>query len=299
MGIDDKIRPEESAMTDTAKRLTATMAALVLSCGIASAQSTAPRQSDAKAADYERWDSVREVYFPGRTIEDGSGFLSLEAPYRAQDAALVPVTVKADLPAHADWSIRTLTLLVDGNPVPLAGKFHLHGEPGDAGHRDLTIGTRVRVNEYTLIHAVAETTDGRLFSAERYVKAAGGCSAPAMKNPEQAMARLGKMKLNLPQSVPVGGDVTAQLLVSHPNHSGMQFDQISRTYVPPYFVRSINVSYAGQPVMDVETDISLSEDPSLHFTFTPKAAGDLKAEVVDSKDQTYTGDWQVTPQPAS
>jgi sulfur-oxidizing protein SoxY len=89
------------------------------------------------------------------------------------------------------------------------------------------------------------------------------------------------------------------LLVSHPNHSGMQFDQISRTYVPPYFVRSIKVSYAGQPVMDVETDISLSEDPSLHFSFTPKAAGDLKAEVLDSKDNIYTGDWQVTPQPAS
>lgn len=295
-------------MSNTAKRLsvslTAIMAALVLSCGIASAQSvssqsTSPKQSDAKADDYERWDSVREVYFPGRAVEDGSDFLSLEAPYRAQDAALVPITVKAALPADAGWSIKTMTLLIDGNPVPLAGKFHLYDEPGIAGHRDLSIGTRVRVNEYTLIHAVAETTDGRLFSAERYVKAAGGCSAPAMKNPEEAMARIGKMKLNLPQSIPVGGNVTAQLLVSHPNHSGMQFDQISRTYVPPYFVRSIKISYAGQPVMDVETDISLSEDPSLHFTFTPKAAGDLKAEVVDSKDQTYTGDWQITPQPAS
>ena len=286
-------------MSTAVKRLTVTVAALVLSCGIASAQSNSPKQGDAKPDDYERWDAVREVYFPGRTIEDGSAFLSLDAPYRAQDAALVPVTVKAALPSDAEWSIKTLTLLIDGNPVPLAGKFHLYDETVGIGHRNLSIGTRVRVNEYTLIHAVAETTDGRLFSAERYVKAAGGCSAPAMKNPEQAMARLGKMKLNLPQTVPAGGDVTAQLLVSHPNHSGMQFDQISRTYVPPYFIRSIKVSYAGQPVMDVETDISLSEDPSLHFTFTPKAAGDLKAEVLDSKDQTYTGDWQVTPQPAS
>lgn len=286
-------------MSTAVKRLTVTVAALVLSCGIASAQSNSPKQGGAKPDDYERWDAVREVYFPGRTIEDGSAFLSLDAPYRAQDAALVPVTVKAALPSDAEWSIKTLTLLIDGNPVPLAGKFHLYDETVGIGHRNLSIGTRVRVNEYTLIHAVAETTDGRLFSAERYVKAAGGCSAPAMKNPEQAMARLGKMKLNLPQTVPAGGDVTAQLLVSHPNHSGMQFDQISRTYVPPYFIRSIKVSYAGQPVMDVETDISLSEDPSLHFTFTPKAAGDLKAEVLDSKDQTYTGDWQVTPQPAS
>src|SRR4051794_35338316 len=145
MGIDDKSKPEESAMSDTAKRLTAsltaTMAALVLSCGIASAQSTSPKQGDAKADDYERWDSVREIYFPGRAIEDGSDFLSLEAPYRAQDAALVPITIKAALPADAGWSIKMLSLLIDGNPVPLAGKFHLYDEPGVAGHHDLSIGT--------------------------------------------------------------------------------------------------------------------------------------------------------------
>src|SRR3954451_23004516 len=93
-------KPEESAMSQTTARLTAAVAALVLSCGIALAetslpQSSPPKQGDAKADDYERWDSVREIYFPGRTIEDGSAFLSLEAPYRAQDAALVPVTVKA------------------------------------------------------------------------------------------------------------------------------------------------------------------------------------------------------------
>jgi len=157
----------------------------------------------------------------------------------------------------------------------------------------------VRVNEYTLIHAVAETSDGRLLSAERYVKAAGGCSAPAMKDPQQAMARVGKMKLNLPQTVALGQPVTAQVLIGHPNHSGMQFDQISRTYIPPYYVRTIKVSYDGQPVLAVDTDISLSEDPSLHFSFTPKAAGALSVEVTDSKDQTYSASWPVTPQPAS
>src|SRR3954465_12062615 len=82
----EEVNRMRSAMfVDTAKRLTvsltATMAALVLSCGIASAQSVSPqptssKQSDAKADDYERWDSVREVYFPGRAVEDGSDFLS-------------------------------------------------------------------------------------------------------------------------------------------------------------------------------------------------------------------------------
>src|SRR3954454_15507658 len=112
-------------MSQTTARLTAAVAALVLSCGIALAesslpqsslpQSSLPKQGDAKADNYERWDSVREIYFPGRTIEDGSAFLSLEAPYRAQDAALVPVTVKAALPADAGLTTKSRNPMIDVN----------------------------------------------------------------------------------------------------------------------------------------------------------------------------------------
>jgi len=278
-------------MPAPASRLTAAVAALVLPLVLLFGGGAAAQSGP---ADQERWDTVKGIYFPDRTIEDGSAFITLEAPYRAQDAALVPVTVTATVPADADWTIKTLSLVIDANPVPMAGKFQLFDD-----QKKVSLSTRVRVNEYTLIHAVAETSDGRLLSAERYVKAAGGCSAPAMKDPQQAMARVGKMKLNLPQTVALGQPVTAQVLIGHPNHSGMQFDQISRTYIPPYYVRTIKVSYDGQPVLAVDTDISLSEDPSLHFSFTPKAAGALSVEVTDSKDQTYSASWPVTPQPAS
>ena len=54
----------------------------------------------------------------------------------------------------------------------------------------------MRINEYTNVRAIAETSDGELYMASRFVKAAGGCSAPALKDHEQAMARLGQMKLN-------------------------------------------------------------------------------------------------------
>ena len=85
--------------------------------------------------------------------------------------------------------IRAVTLVVDKNPAPVAAVFRL----GD-GIADPTIGTRVRVNEYTNIHAVAETEDGSLFMAAVFVKAAGGCSAPASKTPDQAEAHLGEMR---------------------------------------------------------------------------------------------------------
>ena len=52
------------------------------------------------------------------------------------------------------------------------------------------ISTRVRVNDYTNVHAVAELSDGQLYVVSTFVKASGGCSAPMAKNPEEATANL-------------------------------------------------------------------------------------------------------------
>src|SRR5919199_658840 len=57
------------------------------------------------------------------------------------------------------------------------------------------ITTRVRVDDYTYLHAVAETADGKLYGVARFIKAAGGCSAPAGKDQALAMQRLRPMKL--------------------------------------------------------------------------------------------------------
>ena len=49
-----------------------------------------------------------------------------------------------------------------------------------------SLSTRVRVDSYTNVHAVAELSDGQLYAAQRFVKAAGGCSAPAAKQEADA-----------------------------------------------------------------------------------------------------------------
>src|SRR5207244_10429907 len=86
-----------------------------------------------------------------------------------------------------------LYLVIDDNPSPLAAHF-LFGTLADKRE----IATRVRIDDYTYLHAVAETADGRLYSTARFVKAAGGCSAPAGKDQALALERLGKMKLTWP-----------------------------------------------------------------------------------------------------
>jgi sulfur-oxidizing protein SoxY len=236
------------------------------------------------------WPDIKAALFGERELLDGSSVIALEAPKRALDAAIVPVTIKALVPQAPDRWIRTIHLVIDENPAPVAGVFHLRPESGDA-----TIATRVRVNAYTNIHAIAETSDGKLWAVERFVKAAGGCSAPAMKDKELALARLGKMKLK--EITPfVPGEVnSAQILISHPQYTGMQMDQLTRNWIPPDYINSIKISYAGKPILEVESDISLSEDPAITFSFVPTVQGALAVEVEDTEGRQFEQSWSLGP----
>ncbi len=232
------------------------------------------------AEDAERWDLLHDMYFKDRPVEEAGDRMRIDAPARAHDAALVPVRVEVDPSLH----LKSLSLLVDKNPVPMAATFR-YG-PASAGS---TIETRVRVNEYTNLRAVGETLDGRLLMTRVFVKAAGGCSAPALKDPQEALARLGRIKVKLPETAGAAGSpADAQLLISHPNASGLQFDQVSRTYIPAHYIQSIAIRVGGQTVLEADTDISISEDPNLRFSFVPVAGGSLEVTAQDTKGATFS-----------
>ncbi len=242
----------------------------------------------------EAWLDLRGDLFGEREILDGDGVVALEAPYRAADAAIVPISIIAKIPQTDARYIKTLTLVIDENPAPVAAVFSLSQNSGQA-----TISTRVRVNSYTFVRAIAETNDGTLFMAKKFVKASGGCSAPASKNPDQALARLGKMKLKGLRQVRLGEPNQVQLLISHPNSSGLQMDQVTRHYIPAHFVHEIKVSYGGQSLMTVEGAISLSEDPSIRFSFVPQKEGEITVDVRDTEGNEFHKTWQVQPGPGA
>jgi sulfur-oxidizing protein SoxY len=254
--------------------------AIGLTIGLAVATSLGPAAAEAPS---EAWPDLRDWLFADREIQDGAGVIHLSAPDRAQDAAIVPLEITALIPQTPERYIETIHLVIDQNPAPVAGVFHLTPESGSA-----TIATRVRINEYTHVRAIAETSDGQLYMASRFVKAAGGCSAPALKDHEQAMARLGQMKIKPLTPFRPGEPNQVQVLISHPNYSGLQMDPLSRNWIPPHYVREIEVSYGDRTVMRVEGDISLSENPSIHFSLVPEGPGELHVRVLDSDEQEFS-----------
>jgi sulfur-oxidizing protein SoxY len=208
--------------------------------------------------------------------------IELVTPVRAEDAAVVPVAIRTRLAQSPDRYIKRLYLIIDKNPAPLAAVFNMTPEAGRAD-----IETRVRVEEYTDIRVVVEMNDDSLHMTSRYVKASGGCSAPAGKDPAAAMAGIGRIKLTLEQTPQLNRPVLAQLMIKHPNFSGLAMDQVTRLYTPPHYVKRVDIAYNGKPVMSADTDISISENPNFRFYFLAKQEGKLMVEVLDSQDASY------------
>ena len=86
-----------------------------------------------------------------------------------------------------------------------------------------------------------------------------------------------------------GEATTADVQVVHPNDTGFELNHITVMFIPPHFVRTLNVSYAGERVFDAELDFSISENPGLRFNFVPKGEGELRADVEDTKEGRYVG----------
>src|ERR1700759_2334128 len=152
--------------------------------GAVSALSVTPTLA---AEPYDPWPGLVQDIFKNRPMNDGGDVIAIEMPYRAEDAAIVPVTLRSKLASDDNRRLRSITLVIDQNPAPMAAKFEI-----GADARVSEISTRVRVNSYTNVHAVAELSDGKLYMVKTYVKAAGGCSAPAGKNVAEAKNRLGQ-----------------------------------------------------------------------------------------------------------
>jgi sulfur-oxidizing protein SoxY len=252
------------------------------------AGAAAPAQDEEEAARMARWTELQHAIFADRPIHDGSAWLAIEAPVRALDAALVPV----NLTVSGDTPLKGMYLIIDNNPGPLAGHF-IFGPQGDPHSLKL----RVRVNAYTYVHAVAETRDGQLYAVARFVKAAGGCSAPAGADAAQAMQDIGHIKLRLLQPFIAGQPMEAQMMIRHPNFNGMQMDQVSHLYTPAMFIRSVDVSFNGAEVLHLDSDISLSSDPVISFGFVAPQKGQLKVLVRDTTDATFGQSFDV-PTPA-
>lgn len=245
----------------------------------------------APASAGSAWDEIRAGLFANRPIEAAGDAVVLTAPYRPRDQRAAPIEVEAKF---ADGrSVRSVTLIVDQNPTPVAAVFDIGGK-----REHVRLATTLRLNAATDVRAIVEASDGQLYMADRFVKFDGGqsaCSAPPSGSPEQIAANMGKMTLE-PLGKPAAAtqiEARARLKISHPNHTGMVRDQLTLLYEPLRIITGMEVRQGAERVFAMQGSIALSQDPAIEFDYRSNGAESLHVEATDSAGASWARDLPV------
>ena len=92
---------------------------------------------------------------------------------------------------------------------------------------------------------------------------------------------------------PTSGAREAQIMIGHPNNSGLQMDQVTQLYIPAFFVNELRLWQDDSPVLAMEGGISISEDPNIRFTYVSNGAKRFRAEAKDTEATSSNNEWKV------
>src|SRR5262245_27161613 len=106
-------------------------------------------------ADIDVWPTLKKQAFGDRAIAEEDGAVVLEIPGTAEDAEIVPLTVR--VPPPVPHELKTRTHLIDKNPKPKVATVSFGPAQGKGGERSFS--TRVRIDNFSHVCAVLETAD--------------------------------------------------------------------------------------------------------------------------------------------
>jgi sulfur-oxidizing protein SoxY len=239
---------------------------------------------DYKGIESERiWQARMPEKFKNRMVHE-YGRIKLQAPYAAEDATIVPVSIKSAIMQGVDkHDIKTISIFVDKNPELLVGEFHFTTLSGKA-----EIATRIRVNENSFIRVIAETSNGKLYEQKSYIRARGACSAPPPASISESIDQKGKMKIKIYPGGEYNKPNLVGIQIKHPQITGLQPLRFGGGGIPPaYYINSFKVTFNEELIMSAKTGFSISMDPAFRFYFVPSGAGVLKIEATDTKGLIY------------
>jgi sulfur-oxidizing protein SoxY len=218
------------------------------------------------------WTLLRSQYYGDRFMgEVDEAYMSLEVPANTPDPAATPLTLRFAADEHR--RIKRVRVFIDNNPSPLVATFAFADTPVTE------INMRVRVDRFTSVRAIAETSDGALEMRSGWVKASGGCSAPPSA---AAGGVIGEIRVR-----PAADSKSVQVGIRHPNASGFQIDPRSGDPIPARYISHIRVNAGGSALLDADTGISIAENPALRIVTDRPLTMPISVDAVDSETQAH------------
>ena len=234
----------------------------------------------------ETWDVLRPDVTDQTEFLDGESLMFFQAPNSAYDAGAVPISIRQK--RNSGERITGLSIIVDENPAPLVANFELGPLIGD-----LYLETRVRYDQPSNVRVIAETDADKTYMIGRFVQAAGGCVTVVGGDPLAALKTIGEIRLRQfdakgGMSGQSSGNVRkAQLMIRHPNFTGMQQMPGSDEFIEPRFIDNIEVRLGDEVLFRMTGGFSISEDPSFRFSYVENGAQQLTVRATDTSGAIF------------
>ncbi len=190
--------------------------------------------------------------------------IRIVAPELADNGASVQVTLACDGPMTEADHVRAIHLAAERNPNPGVASFRF-----TPSCRRAEVTTRIRLAQTQRLIAVAETSDGRAWIAQREVKVTlGGCG---IDEPEPVVGAPSP-RVRVPSPARPGEIVEVRALVTHAMESGERVDAGGQRQ-PRRILNAFDCRFDGKEVFAATLEPAIAANPSFAFFVGIDAAG--------------------------
>ena len=224
---------------------------------------------DAKILD----DAEKKLEING---EIDSSNISITAPDRAENGAIVQVEIEVDIA-----NVEAIAIFVEKNPTPLIANCML----GKGTQAKLT--TRIKMAETSDIKVIVKA-DGKYFTARKNVQVLeNGCGGGGSANEkfESSMKLRAKLKDNVTE---------VKAIIIHPMHTGRGNDDFDKI-IPAHFIQLIDLTLNGKPALQIQCGTGIAKNPYLTcFVDNAKIGDKVSLTWHDNLGKTRSGEIEVS-----
>ena len=208
--------------------------------------------------------------------EIASGNISVIAPDRAENGAIVQLEIAANIP-----NVEAIAIFVEKNPTPLIANVML------AKGAQAKLTTRIKMAETSDIKVIVKA-DGKYYSASKNVQVLeNGCGGGGGVSEKFESSMKLRAKLN--------GNITEiKAIIIHPMHTGRAKDDFGNI-IPAHFIQVADLMVNDQPAFQMQWGTGIAKNPYLTCYVNNAKMGDkVRLTWHDNLGKTGTGEIEVT-----
>ncbi|GGD41939.1 hypothetical protein GCM10011358_27280 [Sinisalibacter lacisalsi] len=209
------------------------------------------------------------------------GRIEITMPEFSDSGQSVPMDLYVPADMTPEDHPRVVRVYAARNPRPRVIALYFTPACGEAW-----VSTRVRLDSFQDVVAVAEMADGETFRAVRRVNVTYGACEEAVANNQFPLGWQPKIRISTPDQVAPGEIFTVRTIINHPMETGLRYNS-SGLLIPVRIVERFSCRIGGEEVFGAKLEPAIASNPYLAFKLRLDESADLEFEWLDTTGEVY------------